>query len=62
VWNVGLVYAGVKNVRIRFGINNLFDRSPPFDDESSGSTAGYNPQFGDPVGRLYTITVSYKFL
>jgi|GEM_PF-698550 len=61
VWNMGVSYTGFKNLKIRAGVNNLFDRGPSFNDESSGANAGYNPQFGDPVGRFYTVGVTYKF-
>jgi len=61
VWNAGVSYSGFKNTRIRFGVNNLFDKGPAYNDETSGANAGYNPQFGDPVGRFYTIGVNYKF-
>ena len=61
VWNAGISYAPIKDLKIRFGVNNLFDRGPQFNDESSGANAGYNPQWGDPVGRFYTVGLSYKF-
>ena len=61
VWNLGLAYTGLKNLKIRAGINNLLDRGPPFNDESSGANAGYNPQFGEVVGRFYTLQLTYKF-
>lgn len=61
VWNAGVSYKGIKNLTLRLQVNNLFNRGPSFDDETSGSNAGYNPQLGDPVGRFYTIGVQYKF-
>jgi iron complex outermembrane receptor protein len=61
IWNAGISYTGVKNLTIRFQIVNMFNRHPSFDDETSGSNAGYNPQFGDPVGRFYSVGVNYKF-
>jgi iron complex outermembrane recepter protein len=61
VWNTSVSYKGVKNLTVRLGVNNLFDRGQPFNDESSGSNAGYNAQFAEPVGRFYTLGMSYKF-
>ena len=61
VWNLGVSYTGIKNLKIRAGVNNLLDRGPSFNDESSGANAGYNPQFGDPLGRFYTVGLTYKF-
>lgn len=61
VWNAGVAYTGIKNLTLRLSVNNLFNRPPSFDDETSGSNAGYNPQLGDPVGRYYMLGVQYKF-
>lgn len=61
VWNAGVSYTGFRNLKIRAGVNNLLDRGPSYNDETSGSNAGYNPQWGDPVGRFYTVGVTYKF-
>lgn len=61
VWNTGVTYTGFRNLKIRAGINNVLDRGPSYNDETSGSNAGYNPQWGDPIGRFYTVGVTYKF-
>jgi iron complex outermembrane receptor protein len=61
IWNLGVAYTGVKNLRVRAGINNIFGRGPSFDDESNGAQAGYNVQLSDVMGRFYTISLNYKF-
>ena len=61
IWNAGLAYSGIKNLRIRAAVNNLFNRKPSFDDETNGSQAGYNVQLSDPMGRYYTLSMNYKF-
>jgi iron complex outermembrane recepter protein len=61
VWNTSVTYRGIKNLQVRLGVNNLFDRGTPFNDESSGSNAGYNPSFAEPVGRFYTLGMRYTF-
>jgi iron complex outermembrane receptor protein len=61
IWNAGVSFTGIKNLTLRFQVNNVFNRAPSFDDETSGANAGYNPQFGDPVGRFYTFGLQYKF-
>jgi iron complex outermembrane recepter protein len=61
IWNGGIQYTGVKNLTVRFQVNNLLDRKPPFDDETNGSTAGYNVSFSEPMGRFYRISTQYKF-
>jgi iron complex outermembrane recepter protein len=61
IWNFGLTYRGVKDLEVRFGVNNLFNIAPAFNDETNGAQAGYNVQLSDPVGRFYTIGLKYKF-
>ena len=61
VWNAGITYTPAKNLTIGLQVNNLFDEGPRFNDESSGGNAGYNPQFGDPMGRFFRVKVNYKF-
>ena len=61
IWNAGISYKGLKNLTIGFQVSNLFDQGPRFNDETSGSSAGYNTQFGDPMGRFFKISMNYKF-
>jgi len=61
IWNLGVAYTGIKNLRIRGGVNNIFNRGPSFDDESNGAQAGYNVQLSDVMGRFYTVSLNYKF-
>jgi iron complex outermembrane receptor protein len=61
IWNAGVAYNGIKNLTIRFQVNNLFNRWPSFDDETSGGTAGYNPTLSEVMGRYYQVGVQYKF-
>jgi len=62
-WNLSGTYTGVKNLTIRVGVKNLFDKEPPFTAVSSyGShAAGYAASFVDPRGRFYYAALSYKF-
>ena len=62
-WNLSGAYTGVKNLTLRLGVKNLFDKAPPFTASSSyGShAAGYAASFTDPRGRNYYAAASYKF-
>ena len=62
-WNLSGMYKGVKDVTIRLGIRNLFDKEPPFTAVSSyGShAAGYAASFTDPRGRFYYASLGYAF-
>lgn len=48
----------LKDVRLRVGVNNVFDRDPPLYPSSSG---GYDSFYADPRGRAPYVDVSYKF-
>ncbi len=56
--NSGITYAGLAHWSFSLSIDNLFDHAPRYYEESFG---GYNPQFDDPVGRYYGLTVTYRF-
>jgi iron complex outermembrane receptor protein len=62
-WGLSTTYTGLKNATITVGIQNLFDRNPPFTahnvDEVVG--AGWDPRVADPRGRSLSFDVKYKF-
>jgi outer membrane receptor protein involved in Fe transport len=45
------------DLRVRFGINNLFDERPPLVDDS----LGYDPEYHWLKGREYTLTIRTSF-
>jgi outer membrane receptor protein involved in Fe transport len=45
-------------LKLRLGVNNAFDRNPPFYPASS---SGYDSSYADPRGRMLFSEVSYKF-
>ncbi|MYM65648.1 TonB-dependent receptor [Pseudoduganella sp. FT55W] len=52
----------LKNVEITAGVNNLFDRDPPFSLRNTGShQIGYNPSYSSALGRTFYLSGSYKF-
>jgi iron complex outermembrane receptor protein len=55
-------YRPLKNVEITAGVNNLFDRNPPFTLRNTGShQVGYNPSYSSALGRTFYLSGSYKF-
>jgi len=51
-----------KEVTLRAGIKNLFDRTPPLSlRNSSGHQVGYDPRYADPMGRTFYLTGAYAF-
>ena len=63
-WGLSLTYTGIKNMTVTAGIQNLFDRAPPFTahnvDEVVG--AGWDPRVADPRLRSLNFDIKYKFL
>ncbi len=64
LYNASVTYAGIKNLKLTFGIKNLFDKDPPFSaayDSNTGAGSSWEPRVADPRGRSYTFTLDYKF-
>jgi outer membrane receptor protein involved in Fe transport len=67
LFNLNGSFAITKDARIRFGIDNLFDRAPPLGGINSappaGSVAGgsYNTNFYDVIGRRFFLGATFKF-
>ena len=57
-------YTGFKDTTVTVGIQNLFDRDPPFTahnvDDVGG--AGWDPRVADPRGRSLSFQLKYKFM
>ncbi len=62
IWNVQGTCASFKNTAVALGIKNVFDRAPPFSNQTSFMQIGYNSLISDPRGRLYyaSVTVTLK--
>lgn len=63
-FGLSTTYTGIKNTSITVGVQNLFDRDPPFTAHNVDDVvgAGWDPRVADPRGRAFTFNVKYKFL
>ncbi|NVD96597.1 TonB-dependent receptor [Massilia sp. BJB1822] len=63
-YDLSATYTGFRNTTLTVGIQNLFDKEPPFTahnvDEVVG--AGWDPRVADPRGRALSILLKYKFM
>ena len=61
-WDSQVAYTGIKNLTLRAGVKNLFNRNPP---ESIGLgnyfQSGYDPTYYDAHGATGYVSASYKF-
>lgn len=50
-----------KNFTLTAGVNNLFDKDPPFSNQSTRSQRGYDPRYTDPTGRAYFVRANLSY-
>ncbi len=62
-YNYSVTWTGIKDLKLAFGIKNLFDKDPPFTAHMNDFAAGaaWEPRIADPRGRAYTLLVEYRF-
>jgi iron complex outermembrane recepter protein len=62
-FNLYAQYTGFKHWTLYAGINNIFNRAPPFDPtwEFEGTNSGYDSSLYNYVGRYGQIGATYKF-
>ncbi|MBW8890823.1 MAG: TonB-dependent receptor, partial [Burkholderiales bacterium] len=54
-------YKFTKLSSLTIGVKNLFDKDPPFSNQSSRSQRGYDPRYTDPLGRSLFVRAAYGF-
>src|SRR5476649_665622 len=61
-WDTQVAYSGIKNLTLRVGVKNLFNRTPP---EVIGLgqyfQGGYDPSYYDAHGQTGYVSATYKF-
>jgi iron complex outermembrane receptor protein len=50
-----------KSTDLTFGIKNLFNQDPPSSRNDQPFQTGYDPQYGNPLGRVFYARAKYKF-
>lgn len=63
LYDLNVVYRGIKNTRLALGVKNLLDTVPgaPFVQVANQFQAGYDISQFDPRGRFVYVSGSYKF-
>jgi iron complex outermembrane receptor protein len=54
LWDAQAQFAVAPNVRLLFGVQNLFDTNPPYSNVGD-TLLGYDPSYADPRGRRWTV-------
>jgi iron complex outermembrane receptor protein len=62
-YNYSVSWTGIQDLKLGFGIKNLFNEDPPFTAHQNDFAAGaaWETRIADPRGRAYTFLVEYKF-
>ncbi|HEV6968344.1 TonB-dependent receptor [Roseateles sp.] len=61
LWNLSAGWEATKALTLRAGVQNLFDKSPPFSQQAYFFLSGYDPSYTDPRGRFAYVSAKYTF-
>src|SRR5450830_101759 len=61
IWDMSGAYAVSKQFKLRAGIQNLFNTSPPYSNQAYFFLSGYDPSYTDPRGRRFYASANYNF-
>jgi iron complex outermembrane receptor protein len=61
LWDLTGSWAISKQLKLRAGLLNLFDKDPPFSNQAWFFLSGYDPSYTDPRGRSGFVSVNYSF-
>ena len=60
--DLGVVYTGIRNLSLSLEVRNIQNKEAPFDPNFELTTsAGFNSQFHNALGRYFTAGFTYKF-
>ncbi|MCC6196562.1 MAG: TonB-dependent receptor [Burkholderiales bacterium] len=66
IWNLSASYSMMTGLQLSLGVKNVFDRDPPFSNQTwstnnNGAAGGYDPTYANPVGRVFWAELRYRF-
>lgn len=61
LWDLTGSYSLSKATKIRAGIKNVLDTNPPSSNQVYSFLAGYDPNYTDPRGRAYYVSLNHAF-
>jgi iron complex outermembrane recepter protein len=61
LWDLSGTFTTQQNLAFTLGIQNVLDRDPPFTNKTSGLGSGWDERYVDPLGRTYSLLVSFQF-
>ena len=61
LWDLSGAWVLSPQLKLRAGVQNMFDRSPPYSNQAYFFLSGYDPTYTDPRGRRFYASVNYAF-
>ena len=61
LWNLSAGWEATKALTLRAGVQNLFDKAPPYSQQAYYFLVGYDPSYTDPRGRYLYVSAKYSF-
>jgi len=61
LWDMSAAYVFNQHVKLRAGVQNLFDESPPYSNQAYFFLSGYDPSYTDPRGRRFYVNATLSF-
>jgi iron complex outermembrane receptor protein len=61
LWDVSGTWEASSTLRLRAGVQNLFNAAPPYSNQAYFFINGYDPSYTDPRGRFFYLSANYRF-
>jgi iron complex outermembrane receptor protein len=61
LWDLSGAYAVNPKLKLRVGIQNMFNQAPPYSNQAYYFLSGYDPSYTDPRGRRFYASANYAF-
>ncbi|HEY0064143.1 MAG TPA: TonB-dependent receptor [Telluria sp.] len=61
LWDASMAYSVSKSLKLRAGVQNLFDKAPPYSNQAYYFISGYDPTYTDVRGRRFYASLNYAF-
>ena len=60
-WDLSGAWQVDPALKLRLGVQNMFDESPPYSNQAYYFLSGYDPSYTDPRGRRFYASANYSF-
>lgn len=61
LWDLSGAWQVDPALKLRLGVQNMFDESPPYSNQAYYFLSGYDPSYTDPRGRRFYASANYTF-